>query len=103
MGKLEKVKAALETDKNKYVLIEEQFTTLVNGSWETDKDAQKISNKLMRDLQKLGAEASLTNSAPTSLLKPPSDRQNFDTVIIDTVKDFISNLIKKVDVKLGEN
>merc|ERR1712061_573463 len=101
--KLEKAKAALETEKGKYIVIEESFTALMNGTWDTDKEAQKSVNKLMRDLQKFGAEDTLINSARTSLLKRPSDRQNFDTVICDTVKDFISNLIKNVEVKLSEN
>merc|ERR1711860_99286 len=101
--KLEKAKATLETEKNKYVVIEESFMALMNGTWDTDKEAQKSINKLIRDLQKFGAEDTLTNSARTLLPKRLSDRQNFDTVICDTVKDFISNLIKKVDVKLSEN
>merc|ERR1712218_102433 len=98
--KLEKTKAAIETEKSRYVSIEESFNSLINGTWETDKEAQKIVNKLLRDLQKLGAEESLVTSAPASLLQRPSNRQGFDTVILDTVKDFISTFIKNVDVKL---
>jgi len=73
---------------------------LVEGSAPSEKDAKKVCNKLMKDMEKLGAEPSLLASAPAVLLKPKDQRQGFDTMVIDSLRGALAERIAALGAAL---
>jgi len=76
------------------------FDVLVEGTAPTEKDAKKVCNKLMKDLEKLGADTSLLVSSPAVLLKPKDQRQGFDQMVIDSLRGALAERIIAVDAAL---
>lgn len=98
-----KERAAIEKEKSKYTGIEEgTLKPLVEGGFATDKEAQKAVNKLVKDLEKMGAESAMLASVPPVLLMKPDERKGFDNMVLDSVKGVLTSTISTVDAKLAE-
>jgi len=95
-----KERAAIEKEKSKYTGIEEgTLKPLVEGGFATEKEAQKAINKLVKDLEKMGAESAMMVSLPPVLLKKPEERKGFDNMVLDSVKGILTTAIATVDAK----
>eukprot|EP00428_Durinskia_dybowskii_P087625 CAMPEP_0170446922 /NCGR_PEP_ID=MMETSP0117_2-20130122/49877_1 /TAXON_ID=400756 /ORGANISM="Durinskia baltica, Strain CSIRO CS-38" /LENGTH=487 /DNA_ID=CAMNT_0010707945 /DNA_START=50 /DNA_END=1511 /DNA_ORIENTATION=- len=66
------------------------FQVLVDGTSATEKEAKKLCDKLVKEMEKLGTEESLVDSVPAVLLKKASERGGFDDMVISTFRDSLT-------------
>jgi hypothetical protein len=83
--------AGKERAKHTQVL-EGPFAALVEGSWETDKEKEKLISKLRTGVAALVEEESMFTAMPLAFgTKPP--RSSFDQIIVDQLKGLLDGKI----------
>lgn len=99
-----KARDAAEKDKTKYTSIVErpEWKALIDGTWETDKEAHKFVKTLGTAFQKVGTEEALLVSAPAALTKKPEARGSFDAMVIDSLKAVVKAGEDTAQVTLSE-
>jgi len=68
----------------------------------SEKNAKKLSEKLMKQIQHLGGEPALLASAPSVLLKKPEERQGFDSHVVDSVQALVQDRLDSIKKNLDE-
>merc|ERR1719291_514615 len=79
---------------------ENQLDVLVKGEWSTEKEAKKICDKLIKDMERYGTEPSLLSSVPAVLLMKPTERKGFDDMVISSVRDILHSRISAMTAVL---
>merc|ERR1719235_1779582 len=73
-------------------VLEGPFAALVEGSWETDKEKEKLISKLRTGVAALVEEESMFTAMPLAFgTKPP--RSSFDQIIVDQLKGLLDGKI----------
>lgn len=97
---LSKAKEIIEKEQAKYRLsVDGDMKVLLEQGSEAE-DAQKISNRLVKELAKLGAESALQAAAPTALLKKPEERQGFDAHVVQSCQDLLNGRLADIAARL---
>mmetsp|Transcript_64141 Transcript_64141/g.185953 ORF Transcript_64141/g.185953 Transcript_64141/m.185953 type:complete len:398 (+) Transcript_64141:64-1257(+) len=79
------------------------FQVLVDGTSATEKEAKKLCDKLVKEMEKLGTEESLVDSVPAVLLKKASERGGFDDMVISTFRDSLTARLAAIESVLEAN
>lgn len=100
----QKVTDGIEKEKAKYVdfLEKPEWKSLMAGEYESDKERNKLVQKVVSQFQRLGAEDALLASAPAALSKKPEERQGFDTMVLDSLVAVLKEGEKACDGRLQE-
>lgn len=97
-----KHRSSVEKEKSMYAGIEEgTLKPLIEGGFATEKEAQKAINKLVKDLERIGAESAMLVSVPPVLRKKPEERKGFDDMVLDSVKGILKGALDAADAKLA--
>lgn len=69
-------------------------------------DAKAVSKRLVKELEKLGAEAALQIAIPAALLKKPEERKGFDAHVLQSCQDLVAvslaDVAQRIEAKNAE-
>jgi len=97
---LAKEKDAIEKEQAKYRgIVDGDLKVLLEHGSEA-KDATKISDRLVKELVKLGAESALQAAVPSAMLKKPEERQGFDGHVLQSCQDMLNGRLHDIAARL---
>lgn len=97
-------RANFEREQAKFRALEEgTLNVLVEGACGAEKETKKATSKLVRDLEKFGAEPSLVASVPSVLLKRPEERKGFDEMVVASLRAFLEEKVAALGAAIRAN
>jgi len=101
---------SVEKERHKYEVIQEELLRpfadgmlLTSEESSSAAEGQKILKKLVKELEKCGADAAQLAAAPPALLKKPEERTDFDGKVVDSLQSLIGGKLDAAETDLATN